>query len=171
MRDPKPLDTCPIARSVFLALVVLFLAGFLAPGLGRPLVYLAIKYVGVGRAVPLMTVTPKILRILAGAFPQTLPAAMPKLVRQSVQETNPAAIRPMLVKLVPMTLPMMIPAAIRPATAKLVPMTLPMMIPAVIRPATAKRVPRTLPMMIPRMLILRVKMPRTAKKKKKMPKA
>lgn len=47
------------------AVVWFFLAGFLAPGLGRPLVYLAIKYVGVGRAMPLMTVTPFLSTVVA----------------------------------------------------------------------------------------------------------
>ncbi len=34
------------------------LAGMLAPGIGRTLVYLSIRYIGVGRAMPLMALTP-----------------------------------------------------------------------------------------------------------------
>lgn len=41
------------------------LTGFLAPGLARPLVYLAIKYVGVGRAMPLITMTPFLSTMVA----------------------------------------------------------------------------------------------------------
>ncbi|MBT3349959.1 MAG: DMT family transporter [Nitrospinaceae bacterium] len=44
------------------------LTGFLAPGLARPLIYLSIRYVGVGRAMPLITVTPFISMLLAVAW-------------------------------------------------------------------------------------------------------
>jgi drug/metabolite transporter (DMT)-like permease len=41
------------------------LTGFLAPGLARPLVYLSIRYIGVGRAMPLITVTPFVSTVVA----------------------------------------------------------------------------------------------------------
>ncbi len=40
-------------------------AGVLAPGIGRILVYLCIRYLGVGRAMPLMTLTPFMALIVA----------------------------------------------------------------------------------------------------------
>lgn len=41
------------------------LTGFLAPGLARPLVYLSIRFIGVGRAMPLITLTPFVSTVVA----------------------------------------------------------------------------------------------------------
>ncbi len=41
------------------------LTGVLAPGLARPLVYLSIRYIGVGRAMPLITLTPFVSTVVA----------------------------------------------------------------------------------------------------------
>ncbi len=44
------------------------LTGFLAPGLARPLIYLSIRYIGVGRAMPLITMTPFVSTMAAVAW-------------------------------------------------------------------------------------------------------
>ena len=44
------------------------LAGILAPGIGRTLVYLSIRYIGVGRAMPLMALTPFTAMVVAVVF-------------------------------------------------------------------------------------------------------
>ena len=41
------------------------LTGALAPGLARPLVYISIRYIGVGRAMPLVTLTPFVSTMVA----------------------------------------------------------------------------------------------------------
>jgi drug/metabolite transporter (DMT)-like permease len=50
--------------------------GFLAPGLARPLIYLSIRYVGVGRAMPLITVTPFISMLVAVAWLREQPSTV-----------------------------------------------------------------------------------------------
>lgn len=52
------------------------LTGILAPGVARPLVYLSIRYIGVGRAMPLVTVTPFVSTIAAVIWLREEPGPM-----------------------------------------------------------------------------------------------